>query len=93
MPEIVHDMAGIRREQHRTVTGRLAPGRERFPEVDVVLEVTCGYPVAVLADASTRADLLVVGSRGLGAVGSTVLGSVSRGVLHHARCPVAVVRS
>ncbi|MFF5213575.1 universal stress protein [Streptosporangium sp. NPDC000396] len=31
-------------------------------------------------------------SRGLHAVGSLIMGSPSRGVLHHARCPVAVVR-
>ncbi|MEV0353087.1 universal stress protein, partial [Nonomuraea sp. NPDC050680] len=40
-----------------------------------------------------RADLLVVGSHGRSAIGSIVLGSVSRGVLHHARCTVTVVRA
>jgi nucleotide-binding universal stress UspA family protein len=38
------------------------------------------------------ADLIVVGSRGLGAVGRTVLGSVSGKVLHDAKRPVLVVR-
>ncbi|WP_276615582.1 universal stress protein [Nonomuraea basaltis] len=32
-------------------------------------------------------------AHGRGAMGSMLLGSVSQGVLHHARCPVAVVRS
>ncbi|MGA8303482.1 MAG: universal stress protein [Thermoplasmata archaeon] len=38
-------------------------------------------------------DLVVVGSRGLGAPGRFFLGSVSDGILHHARCSVLVVKS
>lgn len=92
MPESVHDVTGIQHEQQRVVAERLAPWRDLYPGVEVVEEVTYGHPVSALTDVSGRAALLVVGSRGLGAVGSMVLGSVSRDVLHHARCPVAVVR-
>ena len=37
--------------------------------------------------------LLIVGSRGLGGVGRFLLGSVSEGIVHHARRPVLVVPS
>jgi nucleotide-binding universal stress UspA family protein len=38
------------------------------------------------------ADLIVVGSRGLGGVRRALMGSVSDSVVHHAHCPVLVVR-
>ncbi|GAA3166882.1 universal stress protein [Planomonospora alba] len=76
----------------RAAAERLAAWRERFPGVEVTEDPRCAQPVPALVDASGRAGLLVVGARGLGAVGALLLGSVSRGVLHHARCPVAVVR-
>jgi nucleotide-binding universal stress UspA family protein len=49
-----------------------------------------GDPTRVLLDAAKGADLLVVGSLGLGA-GGAALGSVSRGVISDAPCPIVVV--
>ncbi|MEO3809007.1 universal stress protein [Sphaerisporangium sp. B11E5] len=73
------------------VRERVAAWREEYPGVDVRDEVVVGHPVPALTEASEQADLVVVGSRGKGPLAS-LLGSVSHGVLHHAHCPVAVVR-
>lgn len=50
-----------------------------------------GNPVSTLADLSKDAVMVVVGCRGLGAVGRRLLGSVSSGVMRHAHCPVVVI--
>jgi nucleotide-binding universal stress UspA family protein len=49
-------------------------------------------PRDALRDLSEDADLLVLGSRGLGTVRSVLLGSVSGSVARHAVCPVVVCR-
>ena len=48
-------------------------------------------PRAALLDATSGAQLLIVGSRGRGGLEGMLLGSVSQAMLHHARCPVGVV--
>jgi nucleotide-binding universal stress UspA family protein len=48
--------------------------------------------VHTLLDIGSEADLVVVGSHGKGVVRSVVLGSVTQSLLHHATCPVAVVK-
>ena len=53
-----------------------------------------GHPVdrIIRVAQDEQADLIVMGSRGLGGFKRLVLGSVSEGVLHHAPCPVLIVR-
>ena len=54
--------------------------------------VACGDGASALLDAAVGADLLVVGARGGGGFHDLRLGSVAEQCLHHAPCPVAVVR-
>jgi nucleotide-binding universal stress UspA family protein len=47
----------------------------------------------VLTAAADGADLLVVGSRGHGGFTEALLGSVSQHCVHHAPCPVVIIRA
>jgi nucleotide-binding universal stress UspA family protein len=60
---------------------------------DVEQLVVCDLPARALLDLAQGADLLVVGPRGRGALRELMLGSVSQACLHHAPCPVAIVRN
>ncbi len=61
--------------------------------LDLRTEVLYAHPVDALVDASTQARMIAVGSHGRGALGRLLLGSVSRGVVEHAHCPVAVIHA
>jgi nucleotide-binding universal stress UspA family protein len=65
--------------------------KSHFPELDVIVSVETGDPIAMLERASGQAQLTVLGTRGRGGVTSTLLGSVSKGALLHARGPVMIV--
>ena len=58
--------------------------------LEVRTEIYYSSAVPTLVDMSKGADLVVVGSRGHGAIGN-LLGSVSAGVVQHAHCSVAVI--
>ena len=57
-------------------------------------DVLDGSPTQKIVEEAEKwnADLIVMGSRGLGAWNRLLLGSVSSGVVHHARCSVEIVR-
>lgn len=74
-----------------TVAASVQLARETAPAVQVSSRVVAGTPTSVLNDESADAALVVVGSRGRGAVKGLIAGSVSTGVAAHAASPVAVV--
>jgi nucleotide-binding universal stress UspA family protein len=70
----------------------IEPWPKRYPDVEVVTEAIQSHAVRALADASVKADLVIVGSPSHDGFGRMLLGSVGHGIVHHAHCPVAVVR-
>lgn len=88
---------GLDAEQLRTsadalIVKSLSGPLARHPEVRAERLVSFARPAQALVEAAEGAALLVVGSHGHGAVRRALLGSVSHAMLHHAHCPLALVR-
>ncbi|MEV5971478.1 universal stress protein [Streptomyces sp. NPDC051921] len=66
--------------------------REGHPGLEIGIEQVLGRPAEVLLSAADTAEVLVMGSRGLGALGGFLAGSVSLPVIARAERPVVVVR-
>jgi nucleotide-binding universal stress UspA family protein len=69
----------------------MTPYEKEHPETTVLRQMAFGAPRSALLAAAGEAQLLVVGSRGLGGLEGMSLGSVAGALVHHAPCPVAVV--
>ncbi len=78
--------------QRACETTALAVARAKEAGVDAEVDVLEGDPAErILETARLRdVDLIVIGSRGLGAMAGLLLGSVSREVVHHADRPVLI---
>lgn len=64
---------------------------EVLPGTEVKSLVVEGHPANVLLEASKDAEMIIIGSRGLGGFRGALLGSVSSAVSQHAKCPVLVI--
>ena len=62
-----------------------------YPDLETQLIIGEGTPSQVLIEESQAAELLVVGSRGLGGFRGLMLGSVGQQCAHYAKCPVVIV--
>jgi len=81
----------IQAEQRR-LGDLAAQWQEKYPNVTITATLRFDHPVHALLEAGRRAQLVVVGSRGRGAVRGMLLGSVSQGLLHRSPSTVAVIR-
>lgn len=88
---LVYDTDELAAEEERLLAEALAGWHDKYPDVEVERRLVHGAARKALIEATGRAQLVVVGSRGRGGFTGLLLGSVSQAVLHHARCPVAVV--
>ncbi|MEU0465222.1 universal stress protein [Amycolatopsis sp. NPDC006131] len=84
--------AEVEADEHRVLAERLAGWQEKYPDVQVERVVVRDRPRHQLLSWSTRAQLVVVGSRGRGGFSGLLLGSTSQALIHHAQCPVMIVR-
>lgn len=82
----------VRDRQEHAAQGLVGRGRELGIPVSFLIWVGDPGEQIVSAAESEHADLVVVGTRGRGAMGRLFIGSVSDYVVRHAPCPVVVVR-
>jgi nucleotide-binding universal stress UspA family protein len=85
-------VADSRSAAEKVVAAAAETARTTHPGLEITEQVRQGPAAAVIAAATHRAGLAVVGSRGRGGFSGLMVGSVSHRVLHTALCPVAVVR-
>jgi nucleotide-binding universal stress UspA family protein len=91
-PIVMYDDSSFHERAEKVLAEAIARAVDPASDVPVHPRAVFGPPAQVLLDAAGDADLLVVGSRGHGGFAGTLLGSVSQNCVHHARCPVVVIR-
>ena len=78
-------------EEQRTLDALLASWREKYPDVQASAEIMHAHPGRVLAGASARADLVVLGRHAPDSGHGPGVGSITHSVLSHAHGPVVSV--
>lgn len=82
----------LQSQQRRRMDELVEPLAHKYPNAHVVEVFRDVGPAKGLTDLSREAQLVVVGSHGRGRLAESLLGSVSQNLIHHARCPVLLVR-
>jgi nucleotide-binding universal stress UspA family protein len=86
------DIDGVEHAARGRLDDAVRQWTDRYPDLPVRRVAVPGAAARALIEASSRAGLAVVGSRGHGTLSGVLLGSVSRHLMRHADCPVAIVR-
>ncbi|MGW5028923.1 universal stress protein, partial [Streptomyces albidoflavus] len=89
---LVTDLDRLQDDEQRLLAEALAGWQARYPQVQVERRLLRSRTRPALIEASRSAQLVVVGARGRGGFAGLLLGSTSQALLHHADCPVAVIR-
>ncbi len=88
----VADVDHLRQAEQDLLDETVASPQETYSQVAVERRLVRSRIRPALIDAGRDAQLVVTGARGRGGFTGLLLGSVSQALLHHAHCPVAVVR-
>jgi nucleotide-binding universal stress UspA family protein len=88
-PGITETAPGLREQAEGYLSEATAVAAKVAPDVPVRTALVTGRPAVVLSDESRRADLMVVGERGISGL---LVGSAAIELASHAACPVLVVR-
>ncbi len=82
----------LQTQQRQRMDEMIAPFAAKYRNAHVSKIFQDISPAKGLTDLSKEAQLVVVGSHGRGRLAESILGSVSQSLIHHAECPVLVVR-
>lgn len=84
--------SGLRAAADRMLEDAVQQATRVAPDATITTAVADGSRIPVMLTASQKADVIVVGARGLGRFLAAIAGSTSRALARQAACPVVVVR-
>ncbi len=87
------ELAVPRRWAHQILREAADTVAQRYPDVRLTCEQVGSLPAEAMREAAENAEVLVLGSRGLGGVAGVLVGSVALATVAHARRPVVLVRA